>query len=67
MLFTFIKLKFVEILYTIVETVPNFIKRKHPRKGENPKGQGQKFRQANNPKKGRPPRGKGITQNRSFL
>jgi len=34
MLPTFIKLNFVEILYTIVETLPNFIKRKHPRKGE---------------------------------
>jgi hypothetical protein len=34
MLPTFIKLNFVEILYTIVETLPNFIKRKHSRKGE---------------------------------
>jgi hypothetical protein len=31
------------------ETLPNFIKRKHPRKGEK-KGQGPKSRQANSPK-----------------
>jgi hypothetical protein len=48
-LLTFIKLKFVKILYTIVETLPNFIKRKHPRKGK--KRQGQKFKQAKIPKK----------------
>jgi hypothetical protein len=34
------------------ETLPNFIKRKHPRKGEKRRnnGQGPKSRQANNPK-----------------
>jgi hypothetical protein len=33
------------------ETLPNFIKRKHPRKGEKKKqGQGPKSRQANSPK-----------------
>jgi hypothetical protein len=63
MLPTFIKIKFVKILYTIVETLPNFIKREHPRKGEKKK-QG---KDKSNPKKGRPPRGKGITQNRTFL
>jgi hypothetical protein len=37
----------------INETLPNFIERKHPRKGEKGnKGQGLKTRQANNPTKG---------------
>jgi hypothetical protein len=34
------------------ETLPNFIKRKHPRKGEKKnQGQGPKSKQTNNPKK----------------
>jgi hypothetical protein len=60
MLPTFIKLNFVEILYTIVETLPNFIKRKHPRKGEKKEKKGVRTKSVGKQttlKKGKPPRG----------
>jgi hypothetical protein len=49
--------------------LPNFIKRKHSRKGEKKKqGAKSKFKQANNPSEGLfKPEGKGTTKNQTFF
>jgi len=50
------------------ETLPNFIKRKHPRKGEKKKQGARPKVQANKqPKKDGPYRGKGNTKNQTLL
>jgi hypothetical protein len=42
--------------------IPNFIKRKHPRKGEKKKQWAKtKVQASKQPKRGKPPRGKGTT------
>jgi hypothetical protein len=49
------------------ETLPNFIKRKHPRKGEKKKqGARTKVQASKHPKRGRPQGGKGTTKNRTL-